>query len=46
MKNALMGLGHGMKPILMSHHYNIDDHHEDVRRVTNWKEIYELITGN
>jgi hypothetical protein len=46
MKNALMGLGHGMKPILMSQHYNINDHHDDVKRVTNWKEIYELITGN
>lgn len=46
MKNALMGLNVGMVPLLMDHHYNANHHHEAVTRVHNWKEIYELITGN
>jgi Cys-tRNA synthase (O-phospho-L-seryl-tRNA:Cys-tRNA synthase) len=45
-KNALMGLNVGMRPLLMTHHYNVDDHHEGVKRVYNWKEIYEEITGS
>jgi 5'(3')-deoxyribonucleotidase len=45
MKNCLMGLKVGMRPLLMDHHYNKNDHHESVKRVHNWKEIYEEITG-
>lgn len=43
MKNALMGLSVGMRPLLMDHHYNKNDHHPGVLRVHNWKEIYEEI---
>lgn len=46
MKNALMGLELGMQPLLMDHHYNKNDHHSGVSRVYNWRQIYDLITGN
>ena len=44
-KNCLMGLEVGMRPLLMDHHYNKNDHHPGVFRVQNWKEIYSHITG-
>lgn len=46
MKNALMGLKLGMRPLLMDHHYNKNDHHSGVSRVYNWKEIYTTIVGD
>lgn len=46
MKNCLMGLEVGMRPLLMDHHYNRNDHHLDVVRVHNWAQIYAEITGN
>jgi 5'(3')-deoxyribonucleotidase len=45
MVNAMMGLEVGMRPLLMNHHYNENHHHEAVKRVHNWKEIYQEITG-
>lgn len=46
MKNCLMGLEVGMRPLLIDHHYNREHHHEGVKRVYNWKEIYQEITGD
>lgn len=45
-KNALMGLEFGMQPLLMDRHYNKNYSHEKITRVNNWKEIYNIITGN
>ncbi len=45
-QNAADGLEFGLKPLLMDHHYNKDFYHEEVKRVKNWKEIYETITGS
>jgi hypothetical protein len=44
--NLRYGVDLGMRGILVDHHYN--QHTEDFpyTRVTNWKQIYELITGN
>ena len=44
-RNALMGLDFGLKPILMDRHYNRDFSHDQVKRVQNWKEIYQIVTG-
>ncbi len=42
-KNALAGLKYGLKTILLDHPYNRDFEHPDIIRVSNWKEIHELI---
>lgn len=42
-ENALVGAKLGLDSILMSHVHNDDFAHEDVRKVRNWKEIYELL---
>jgi putative NIF3 family GTP cyclohydrolase 1 type 2 len=45
-KNAEMGLEYGLNCILVNHHYNENDIVDPrVKRVKNWKEIYELIVG-
>lgn len=45
-KNLKYGVDLGMRGILMDHHYN--KHHETWQyiRVYNWRQIYDLITGN
>ena len=42
-KNAVAGLKYGLKPILIDHPYNRDFKHPDIIRVSNWKDIHELI---
>jgi len=45
-KNCVTGLKYGLKPVLMEHGFNMFDTIPDgVVKVTNWKEIYEIITG-
>jgi FMN phosphatase YigB (HAD superfamily) len=46
-KNAEAGLQFGMRCILMEHPYNTDyqDKNPDIQIVKNWKEIYQIITG-
>jgi len=43
--NALAGLKYGLKPILIDHPYNKDFEHPDVIRVSNWKEIHQIVSG-
>jgi FMN phosphatase YigB (HAD superfamily) len=48
LENALVGCFHGLTSILMAHNHNIvfnTYQNINVRRVQNWKEIYEIITG-
>jgi hypothetical protein len=45
-KNSLVGLELGLDCILMDRHYNQGFNHPEVKRVQNWKEIYEIITGD
>lgn len=40
--NAEIGNRLGLKAVLMDHEYNKSS---DIHRVNNWKEIYDLITG-
>lgn len=44
--NALDGLKHGLKPLLMHHDYNANKHHPDIVRVNNWEEIYKIAIQN
>jgi len=41
--NALAGLRYGLKPIIIDHPYNQDLNHPDIIRVSNWKQIHEIL---
>lgn len=41
-ENALHGEAVGLRGLVMEHGYNMND--DRVRRVKNWKEIYEIVT--
>jgi hypothetical protein len=43
--NCQTGLHLGLKPMLMEHGHNMDYNDPDIPRVKNWREIYEMITG-
>lgn len=43
-ENAEVGLGLGLKSILMEHGHNMHHVNERIPVVKNWREIYELIT--
>ena len=43
--NAVAGLKYGLKPILIDHPYNQDFDHPDVIRVSNWKDIHQIVSG-
>lgn len=43
-ENALAGEAVGLRPLVMEHGFNMND--DRVRRVKNWKEIYEIVTNN
>jgi FMN phosphatase YigB (HAD superfamily) len=42
-ENALAGEAVGLRGLVMEHGYNMND--ERVRRVKNWKEVYEIVTN-
>ena len=44
-KNAVLGLKYGLKPILIDHPYNQDLNHPDIIRVSNWKQIHQIVSG-
>ena len=45
-ENANVGIMNGLDSILMTHEHNKEEMlYEGVKRVRNWKEIYDLITG-
>ena len=43
--NAVAGLKYGLKPILIDHPYNRNFNHPDIIRVSNWKQIHEIVSG-
>jgi len=43
--NAVAGLKYGLNPILIDHQYNRDFSHPDIQRVSNWKQIHEILSG-
>jgi FMN phosphatase YigB (HAD superfamily) len=42
--NAVTGLKYGLKPILIDHPYNQDFDHPDIIRVSNWKDIHQIVS--
>ena len=44
-ENAVVGANFGLDSILMSHCYNKDFSDPRVKRVINWREIYNTVTG-
>ena len=46
LENAECGLDLGLKPILIEHGFNMNENlRTGITKVTNWKEIYNIITG-
>jgi hypothetical protein len=45
-ENAELGASLGLNSLLMEHGHNMNHYHPGVRTVKNWKEIYEIITGD
>lgn len=45
-ENAEVGLKAGLNPILMEHGHNMDHAVAGIQLVKNWKEIYEIISGD
>ena len=43
--NCDAGLRAGLKPLLMSHGFNLSYSNPSVRVVKNWREIYKIVTG-
>ena len=44
-ENAVTGYDYGLKPILIEHGHNLNKSHPGITNVKNWKQIYELVTG-
>ena len=44
-ENAEVGVELGLDGILMEHDYNVNYLHADIKVAKNWKEVYNIITG-
>jgi FMN phosphatase YigB (HAD superfamily) len=42
-ENAVCGANFGLQSVLIEHDHNKDFYHEDVQKVSSWKEIYEMM---
>jgi FMN phosphatase YigB (HAD superfamily) len=45
-ENAELGSKLGLTSVLMEHDHNLSYNNEEILKVRNWKEIYNLITNN
>lgn len=43
--NCVTGMNMGLQTLLMTHGHNMDFIHPEISHVKNWKQIYEIITG-
>jgi FMN phosphatase YigB (HAD superfamily) len=43
--NCVAGLNVGLRPLLVEHGHNMDFDQEGIRKVKNWKEIYDTIVA-
>tara|TARA_B100001248_G_scaffold18968_2_gene12511 strand:- start:2001 stop:2618 length:618 start_codon:yes stop_codon:yes gene_type:complete len=43
--NAVEGLNHGLKPILMEHSYNKGFFNSQIEKTQSWRNIYKIVTG-
>ena len=44
-ENAEAGYQLGLRPLLLEHGHNMHYYHADIALVKNWREIYQVITG-
>ena len=44
-ENAIVGYELGLESILMAHSHNVDFDYRGIPRVTNWREVYDIIVG-
>ena len=44
-ENAEVGLDMGLRSILVEHGHNMNHVNEQIPVVKNWREIYDIITG-
>ena len=44
--NCQVGLGLGLRPLLMEHGHNMTYQDAEIPRVKNWREIYDIIVGH
>jgi hypothetical protein len=44
--NCELGTRLGLKSLLMEHGHNMDFEHQEIPRVKNWREVYDIILGN
>jgi beta-phosphoglucomutase-like phosphatase (HAD superfamily) len=44
-ENAESGYRAGLKCLLLEHGHNMHHNHSDIALVKNWKEIYQVVTG-
>jgi len=43
--NCVTGMNMGLQSLLMTHGHNMDFAHPKITHVKNWKQIYEIVTG-
>lgn len=43
--NAQVGQELGLKSLLMEHGHNMEFDHPEIPRVTNWKQVFEIVTA-
>lgn len=44
-ENAEAGYQLGLRPLLLEHGHNMHYYHSDIALVKNWREIYQVVTG-
>ena len=44
-ENALLGHKLGLKAIIMEHGHNMHYYHDNIPVVKNWREVYNIVTG-
>jgi len=43
--NAEAGLAAGLRPLVIEHGHNLHYYHEHITLVKNWRDVYEIVTG-
>ena len=43
--NAEAGLAAGLRPLVIEHGHNLHYYHEHITLVKNWRDVYQIITG-
>ena len=44
--NCELGTRLGLKSLLMEHGHNMNFEHQEIPRVKNWREVYDIVLGN